>query len=296
MTSLLQFGFLQPSPHFQSVLHALDLTLTSNTVPTSLENDLCVLRETNGINVGFTLFAHVRDTLLHDNQSVELIYEQFTKIKPVLDLLSRIFAHDFGLMFLDCINSQISIDEITKEGVKAYMRVRNGEATKDDEHKLLMLKTISQHTKLNFTPFEIELPFGEYNEEKLPSLIERVHVIVSGFAEYSGQDWGERMHFYMYNELCKLRIGELFDIIVDFPDSKPALLDLKECLSKTGIYNDMIQSFKKAYRQISQNLHITVYQDVFFMLVLKQPILSLNLYQPLKHFLFSIQQVYLFTV
>ena len=41
-----------------------------------------------------------------------------------------------------------------------------------------------------------------------------------------------------------IRIQELFDIIVEFPDSKPALLDLKECLSHTDLRQEMMTSLK----------------------------------------------------
>lgn len=41
-----------------------------------------------------------------------------------------------------------------------------------------------------------------------------------------------------------IRIHELFDIIVEFPDSKPALLDLKECLSHTDLRQEMMTSLK----------------------------------------------------
>ena len=37
-----------------------------------------------------------------------------------------------------------------------------------------------------------------------------------------------RLKFHLYNSLCTLRISEMFDIIVDFPDSRPAVDDIKE--------------------------------------------------------------------
>ncbi|KIJ53213.1 hypothetical protein M422DRAFT_222616 [Sphaerobolus stellatus SS14] len=41
-----------------------------------------------------------------------------------------------------------------------------------------------------------------------------------------------RLDYHLCKTLCNLRMTELFDIIVDYPDSMPALLDIKECLSK----------------------------------------------------------------
>ncbi len=53
------------------------------------------------------------------------------EVKVLLDLLSRVFVNDFGALFLHCISAQMSTEEITKAGVEAYMRKRNGEATED---------------------------------------------------------------------------------------------------------------------------------------------------------------------
>lgn len=45
--------------------------------------------------------------------------------------------------------------------------------------------------------------------------------------------WYLRLDHLIAQELAKLRIIEMFDIIVDYPDSLAALEDLKECLEKT---------------------------------------------------------------
>ena len=47
------------------------------------------------------------------------------------------------------------------------------------------------------------------------------------------RQWRARLELLMYETFTNLRISELFDIIVDFPDSQPALLDLKDSLAKT---------------------------------------------------------------
>ena len=41
------------------------------------------------------------------------------------------------------------------------------------------------------------------------------------------------------------RIGELFEIIVDFPDSKPALMDLKLCLQIADVEDGLISCLKE---------------------------------------------------
>eukprot|EP00494_Astrolonche_serrata_P033429 UN33698 len=44
-----------------------------------------------------------------------------------------------------------------------------------------------------------------------------------------------------------MRIKEIFDIVVDFPESKPALGDLKICVDKSNLnfYDDMVACFTK---------------------------------------------------
>ena len=41
------------------------------------------------------------------------------------------------------------------------------------------------------------------------------------------------------------RISELFDIIVEFPESTPALEDLKDCLKHTDQHTQLIASLRK---------------------------------------------------
>ena len=43
--------------------------------------------------------------------------------------------------------------------------------------------------------------------------------------------WLARLRFFLMQALATLRISELFDLIVDYPDSLPALADLKVRLS-----------------------------------------------------------------
>lgn len=40
------------------------------------------------------------------------------------------------------------------------------------------------------------------------------------------------------------RIDELFDILVEFPDSEPALLDLRDCLMKVELRTVLIKSLQ----------------------------------------------------
>jgi anaphase-promoting complex subunit 2 len=63
---------------------------------------------------------------------------------------------------------------------------------------------------------------------------------------------GSRLQFFLRQALGSLRIGELFDLIVDFPDSMPAILDLRECLSHTQQHADAVRALSAA---IEARLH-----------------------------------------
>jgi len=54
------------------------------------------------------------------------------------------------------------------------------------------------------------------------------------------QQWQARLRFFFLQSLASLRISELFDVIVDYPDSLPALEDLKECLQQTHQHSDIV--------------------------------------------------------
>jgi hypothetical protein len=59
--------------------------------------------------------------------------------------------------------------------------------------------------------------------------------------------WVTRLNFFVYDSFASMRIDELFDIIVDFPDSRPALGDLKLCLQQTSLLAKLVASLTRAY-------------------------------------------------
>ncbi|KDQ25445.1 hypothetical protein PLEOSDRAFT_1113443 [Pleurotus ostreatus PC15] len=60
---------------------------------------------------------------------------------------------------------------------------------------------------------------------------------------------GSRFDFHMAKTLCDLRTREIFDIIIDFPDSEGALKDLKECLQRVDQRAALVQSLRQAHRK-----------------------------------------------
>ncbi|XP_020521064.1 anaphase-promoting complex subunit 2 isoform X2 [Amborella trichopoda] len=60
--------------------------------------------------------------------------------------------------------------------------------------------------------------------------------------------WKLRLEYFAYETLQDLRIDKLFEIIVDYPDSCPAIEDLKHCLENTGQHSKLVDSFISALR------------------------------------------------
>ncbi|TFK44239.1 hypothetical protein BDQ12DRAFT_672627 [Crucibulum laeve] len=60
------------------------------------------------------------------------------------------------------------------------------------------------------------------------------------------QGVGSRFDFHINKTLCDLRTSEIFDIIIDFPDSMGALQDLKECLQRVDQRTSLVTSLRKA--------------------------------------------------
>ncbi|KAM5531321.1 hypothetical protein V8D89_015036 [Ganoderma adspersum] len=63
------------------------------------------------------------------------------------------------------------------------------------------------------------------------------------------QGVGSRFDYHVCKTLCDLRTQEIFDIIIDYPDSQPALQDLKECLIRVDQRNDLVTTLRKANKK-----------------------------------------------
>jgi hypothetical protein len=50
------------------------------------------------------------------------------------------------------------------------------------------------------------------------------------------------------------RIAELFDVIVNWPESRSAIVDLKECLTKTNAHNDLVITLQRLFVFVSLSL------------------------------------------
>ncbi|KAF2077863.1 hypothetical protein CYY_000825 [Polysphondylium violaceum] len=63
------------------------------------------------------------------------------------------------------------------------------------------------------------------------------------------QHWKTRLEFSIYEHFSEQRISQLFDMIVQYPDSIPALEDLSVCYNKISIQKTLISSLIKVVYQ-----------------------------------------------
>ena len=59
------------------------------------------------------------------------------------------------------------------------------------------------------------------------------------------QQWRSKLEYSVYEGLGSMRIREMFDIVVDYPETRPALQDLKACLIHTSLHGDFISCFRQ---------------------------------------------------
>nr|XP_039257571.1 anaphase-promoting complex subunit 2-like [Styela clava] len=64
-------------------------------------------------------------------------------------------------------------------------------------------------------------------------------------ASYSKNHWNQKLLFILYETYTEMRISEMFRIITEFPESSPAIEDLKLCLERTNQRPFLIKTLKK---------------------------------------------------
>ncbi|CAG4931749.1 unnamed protein product [Parnassius apollo] len=56
----------------------------------------------------------------------------------------------------------------------------------------------------------------------------------------------QKLSYYLYHSYTKLRIDQLFNIIIEYPDSQPAVDDIKLCLDKTDLRPTLCKNLQTA--------------------------------------------------
>ncbi|KAK3727174.1 hypothetical protein QZH41_015192, partial [Actinostola sp. cb2023] len=85
--------------------------------------------------------------------------------------------------------------------------------------------------------------------EWLNTIINHQEVTGSPNSLITLQSWKPRLKYFMYKTFTDLRIGELFNIIVEFPESMPAIQDLKECLELTDQRSQLVTSLRSVFEK-----------------------------------------------
>ena len=66
----------------------------------------------------------------------------------------------------------------------------------------------------------------------------------------------QRLSHFLFETYTKARIDQLYNIIIEFPDSQPAIIDLRDCLEKTDLRPFLTKTLKKVLE--TKLLHLGV--------------------------------------
>ena len=67
----------------------------------------------------------------------------------------------------------------------------------------------------------------------------RSHIEADCIAGFKG-----RLLHFLFETYANVQISQLFNIIIEFPESEPAILDLKVCLEKTDMRSQLVATLK----------------------------------------------------
>lgn len=116
---------------------------------------------------------------------------------------------------------------------------------------------------------------GSFTESKVNSLKVWLNSVVMGWIRniYSADTGGitcstnkevndaiisfdQRLSHFLFETYTKARIDQLYNIIIEFPDSQPAIIDLRDCLEKTDLRPFLTKTLKKVLE--TKLLHLGV--------------------------------------
>ena len=106
-------------------------------------------------------------------------------------------------------------------------------------------------------------------------------------------NYKKQLAHFMYTHYAHVRIKRLFDIVIDFPDSKNAVDDLRICLEKTNLRAHVIKTLKTSSEQrllhpgVNTSDILTAYVSAIKALMSLDPsgVMMENVCQPLKKYL-----------
>ncbi|XP_065836636.1 anaphase-promoting complex subunit 2-like [Oscarella lobularis] len=99
---------------------------------------------------------------------------------------------------------------------------------------------------------------GQYEEPLLEKAISWIDNIVLSWLQFAfGSEslssqidlWKDRLHHLVYKAFSSMRMLEMFDIIVDYPESEAAIIDLKECWERIDEKKTLIKILKTSFKR-----------------------------------------------
>lgn len=76
-----------------------------------------------------------------------------------------------------------------------------------------------------------------------------IHAQLKALPMSHRDQWITILGLFVYEDVGEMRISQFFDMVVDWPDSLPALRDVKESLAHTNLQSHFISSFRTANQQ-----------------------------------------------
>jgi anaphase-promoting complex subunit 2 len=97
----------------------------------------------------------------------------------------------------------------------------------------------------------------DYESSILPSIEDQLMSILMtwlrempGFLRTRSEGfWESQLKYFSYKTYAEVRISKLFEIIVEFPESKPALMELKVALNYVNCWNTLVSSLSQSFKQ-----------------------------------------------
>jgi len=157
-----------------------------------------------------------------------------------------------------CINENVSFEEIEifiqekcKPLFQKIMVDLNLIKMLDEDYIMLVLmkpvyaelkRTVKGIYDLNF----VAETDGDLLEQLQEGLAKFLKLIFN--ESFQADVWKNRLKHLLYTSYTQIRIGEFLTVVTSFPDSGPAIDDLKFCLKYTGLRPLLVKSLQKDFR------------------------------------------------
>uniref|UniRef100_A0A2C9KE64 Anaphase-promoting complex subunit 2 n=1 Tax=Biomphalaria glabrata TaxID=6526 RepID=A0A2C9KE64_BIOGL len=146
----------------------------------------------------------------------------------------------------DVEESQKKFDDINKKlDELGLMELISGSAVTDIVHCQIE-KHIEDSCKGNFDTSHIA-DLEEWLDQHVLGWLNHIYACKQTASQLASVvAFRDRLRHFIYETYAKSLIGQFFDIIIDYPDSKPAIQDLTACLEKTDLRSELVCTLKHA--------------------------------------------------